>query len=335
MIDLKTTYMGRELKNPLVASASVLSKNIGNMKKLEDAGISAIVLYSLFEEQITQESLTLNYYLERGTESHAEALTYFPEPQSYNLEPDRYLDHIQKAKDALDIPIIASLNGVSQSGWIKYAKMIEEAGADGLELNIYYLSTSAYLSGSSLEEMYLDLVKTAASAVDIPLAVKLNPFITSLPHFCSSLVNLGAKGLVLFNRFYQPDLDIENMEVVPSLTLSTSKDILLPLRWIAIMYENIQVDFALSSGIHSGVDIVKAMMAGAKIAMTASALIGEGIQRARSLLQELLTWMQVHEYESIKQMQGAMSQRSVAEPAAFERANYIKALNLYDNDFRF
>jgi len=335
MMNLSTTYLGLRLKNPLVASASVISKKLSNIKKLEDAGVSAVVLYSLFEEQITQESLSLNYFLERGTESHAEAITYFPEMQSYNLDPDKYLDHIQKAKQEVDIPVIASLNGVSQSGWIKYAKLIEEAGADALELNIYYLPTSVYIDSVSLEEMYTGLVKKMADSIDIPLAVKLNPFITSLPNFGKELVECGAKGLVLFNRFYQPDLDIENMEVVPSLDLSTSKDLRLPLRWTAILFERIKADLALSGGIHNGVDIVKAIMAGAVIAMTASELVGSGIQRAKSMLEELITWMQIHEYETVEQMQGSMSQRNVAEPAAFERANYMKALNLFDNDFRY
>ena len=333
MIDLSTTYLGMRLKNPLVASASVISKKLSNIKKLEDAGVSAVVLYSLFEEQITQESLALNYFLERGTESNAEAITYFPEMQSYNLEPDKYLDHIQKAKQALDIPIIASLNGVSQSGWIKYAKLIEEAGADALELNIYYLSTSVYIDGTSLEDMYAGLVKKMADSIDIPLAVKLSPFITSLPNLGKDLVERGAKGLVLFNRFYQPDLDIEKMEVVPSLDLSTSKDLRLPLRWIAILYEKVKADLALSGGIHNGTDIVKAMIAGANVAMTTSELVGSGIQRAKSMLDELIAWMQIHEYETIAQMRGSMSQKNVAEPAAFERANYMKALNLFDNDF--
>lgn len=335
MIDLSTKYLGMQLKNPLVASASVLSKKIENIQKLEEAGVSAVVLYSLFEEQITQESLSLNYYLERGTEAHAEAITYFPEMPSYNLEPDKYLEHIQKAKQVVDIPIIASLNGVSENGWIKYAKLIEEAGADALELNIYYLSTSTYIDSNMLEEAYLQLVKNVSESITIPLAVKLTPFITSLPNFGEMLISNGAQGLVMFNRFYQPDLDIENLEVVPALDLSTSKDLRLPLRWIAICYDRLKADLALSSGIHNGTDIIKAMMAGASVAMTASELVGNGIQRARSMLDEMITWMQTHDYDSIAQMQGSMSQRSVQDPAAFERANYMKALSLYDNDFRY
>ncbi len=334
-MNTNTTYLGIPLKNPLVASASVISKQVSNIKKLEDAGVGAVVLYSLFEEQIKQESLSLNYFLERGTESNPEALTYFPELQSYNLEPDKYLDHIQKAKQMVDIPIIASLNGISQDSWIKYAKMIEEAGADALELNIYYLSTSQYLDGETLENMYFELIKKVADSIDIPLAVKLSPFITSLPNFAKELSEGGAKGLVLFNRFYQPDLDVEKMEVVPTLDLSTSKDLRLPLRWTAILYSRIDIDIALSGGVHTGVDIVKAIMAGAAVAMTASELVSEGIQRATSMLQEFLTWMQTHEYDSIEQMRGSMSQKNISEPSAFERANYMKALQLFDKNFRY
>ncbi len=335
MIDLGTTYLGLKLKNPLVASASVISKKISNIKKLEDAGVGAVVMYSLFEEQINQESLSLNYYLERGTEAHAEALTYFPEMQSFNLEPDKYLEHIQKAKQSVEIPIIGSLNGISPTGWTKYARLIEEAGADALELNIYYLSTSPHVDSVVLEEMYINLVKMIADSIDIPMAVKMNPFITSLPNLGKTLVENGARGLVFFNRFYQPDLDIENMEVVPTLDLSTSKDLRLPLRWTAILCELLNTDIAISGGVHNGVDIVKSIMAGANVAMTASELVGSGIQRASSMLEELITWMQVHDYESVSQMFGSMSQKNVVEPAAFERANYMKALNLFDNDFRY
>lgn len=335
MIDLNTTYLGLKLKNPLVASASVISKKVSNIKKLEDAGVSAVVMYSLFEEQINQESLSLNYYLERGTEAHAEALTYFPEMQSFNLEPDKYLEHIQKAKQSVEIPVIGSLNGISPTGWTKYAKLIEEAGADALELNIYYLSTSSHVDSTVLEDMYTDLVKMIADSIDIPMAVKMNPFITSLPNLGKTLAENGAKGLVLFNRFYQPDLDVETMEVVPTLDLSTSKDLRLPLRWTAILYGLLKADIAISGGVHNGIDIVKSIMAGANVAMTASELVGSGIQRASSMLEELTTWMQIHEYEAITQMQGSMSQRNVVEPAAFERANYMKALSLFDNDFRY
>jgi dihydroorotate dehydrogenase (fumarate) len=334
-MNTSTTYLGIQLKNPLVASASVLSKQVSNIKKLEDAGIGAVVLYSLFEEQITQESLALNYFLERGSESNPEAITYFPELPSYNLGPEKYLDHIQKAKEAVDIPIIASLNGVSLNNWIRYAKLIEEAGADALELNIYYLPTSLYVDAESLETMYFELVKTVADSIDIPLAVKLNPFITSLPNFAKELNERGAKGLVFFNRFYQPDLDIEKMEVVPTLDLSTSKDLRLPLRWTAILFSRINADIALSGGVHSGVDMVKAIMAGAAVAMTASELVHEGIQRASSMLQEFLTWMQTHDYETVEQIRGSMSQKNISEPAAFERANYMKALQLFDKDFRY
>ncbi len=227
------------------------------------------------------------------------------------------------------------MNGISPTGWTKYAKLIEEAGADALELNIYYLSTSSHVDSTVLEDMYIDLVKMIADSIDIPMAVKMNPFITSLPNLGKTLAENGAKGLVLFNRFYQPDLDVENMEVVPTLDLSTSKDLRLPLRWTAILYGLLNADIAISGGVHNGIDIVKSIMAGANVAMTASELVGSGIQRASSMLEELTTWMQTHEYEAITQMQGSMSQRNVVEPAAFERANYMKALSLFDNDFRY
>ena len=331
MADLRTTYMGMELKNPLVASASAISKKLENIRKMEDAGLSAVVLFSLFEEQIIHESLELDFYLTRGTYSFAEALTYFPDLGNYNIGPEKYLDLIQQAKQAVGIPVIASLNGISKGGWIEYARKIQQAGADALELNIYYLATDKNLTGEELEKAYIDLVKEINTEIQIPLAVKLSPFFTSMPHFAQQLAGAGARGLVLFNRFYQPDLDIENLEVTPKLELSTSADLLLPLRWIAILYNRIPLDFALTSGIHTGEDIVKTLMAGARLAMTASELVAKGLPRAKSMLDELQQWMEKHEYESVRQMQGSMSQQKVREPAAFERANYMKALTKFDH----
>ncbi len=330
MVDLHTDYLGLELKNPLVASASALSKKLDNIRKMEDAGLSAVVLYSLFEEQIIHESLELDYFLTRGTYSYAEALTYFPDLDNYNIGAEKYVDLIQQAKQSVHIPVIASLNGISKGGWIEYASKIEKAGADALELNIYYLATDKDLQGEELEKAYIDLVKEICLTIKIPLAVKLSPFFTSLPHFAQKLAEAGARGLVLFNRFYQPDLDIENLEVTPKLELSSSVDLLLPLRWIAILYSRIPVDFALTSGVHRGEDIVKALMAGAKVAMTASELVAKGLPRAAAMLEELQQWMSTHEYESVHQMQGSMSQQKVKEPAAFERANYMKALTVFD-----
>ena len=330
-MDITTNYLGLALKNPLIASASPLSKKIDNIKRIEDTGMGAVVLYSIFEEQITHESKALNHFLTRYTDSHAEALTYFPDLGDYNIGPDSYLEHISNAKQAMDIPIIASLNGISKGGWTSYAKKIAESGADALELNMYYLATDPNLDSQTLETTYLDLVKEVSSEIPIPTAIKISPFFTSIAHFASKCVQAGAKGLVFFNRFYQPNLDIEALEVVPSLELSTPTDLLLPLRWIAILYNRLDVDFALTSGIHHGTDIVKAMMVGAKVAMVASELVAKGIERASGLLVEMKNWMEEHEYESVQQMRGSMSQKSVQEPAAFERANYMKALTLFDN----
>ena len=327
MTDLSTTYLGLELKNPLVASASPLSKKIEKAKKLEEAGVSAIVMYSLFEEQIIHDSLELDHYLTRGTNSFAEAMTYLPDIGTYNMGPDKYLDHLSALKKAVSIPVIGSLNGVSRGGWVSYARFMQDAGADAVELNMYYLSADPDLSGQELEDNYVDLIEGVKSRIDIPLAVKLSPFITSLPNFACRLVDAGADGLVLFNRFYQPDFDLEELEVVRSLELSDSRDLLLPLRWISILYGKVEADFALTSGVHSAQDVLKAMMAGAKVAMTASTVLRHGYERITSILTDLGAWMEANEYESIKQMQGSMSQQSVAEPAAFERSNYIQILN--------
>jgi dihydroorotate dehydrogenase (fumarate) len=333
MIDLHTSYLGLELKNPLVASASVLSKKLDNIRKMEDAGLSAVVLYSLFEEQIDHESLELDHYLTRGSYTYAEALTYYPDLEKYNMGPEKYLELIRQAKQAVKIPIIASLNGISRGGWIDYACKMQEAGADAIELNIYYLATDKNVPGAYLEGTYVELVKEMNSNLQIPLAVKLSPFFTSLPFFTQRLKEAGAKGLVLFNRFYQPNIDLEELKIAPHLELSSSSDLLLPLRWIAILYGRVSVDFALTSGIHTGEDILKAMMAGAKVAMSASELIANGIPRATTLLEEVKHWMEKHEYTSIHQMQGSLSQQKVEEPGVFERANYMKALNKFDNRF--
>lgn len=331
MTDLHTKYLGLDLKNPLVASASSLSKKLENIKKMEDAGISAVVLFSLFEEEITHESLELNYFLNRGTESFPEALTYFPDLEDYNLGKEKYLELIRKAKESVDIPIIGSLNGVSNSGWTKYAKLMEEAGADALELNLYFVAADLDISASELENAYLDVVKSIRKEINIPLAVKLSPFFSSLPNFVQKVEEASANGVVLFNRFYQPDLDIENLEVKPWLELSTSHDLLLPLRWTAILYDRINLDIALTSGVHNGRDMVKAVMAGASAVMVASEFFINGIGQAENMLKEFSDWATWHSYESVTQMRGVLSQKSVARPAAFERANYMKALSIFDN----
>jgi dihydroorotate dehydrogenase (fumarate) len=330
MTDLTTTYLGLHLKNPLVASASPLSKDIDRVRQSEDAGVAAVVMYSLFEEQITHESHELDHYLNRGTHSYAESLSYFPDLEQYNIGPDAYLEHLYKVKQAVDIPIIGSLNGISSGGWIEYAHKIEQAGADALELNIYYLPTDPELSSAELEDTYISLVRDVRATINIPIAVKLSPFFTALPAMAKRFVEAGANGLVLFNRFYQPDFDLEALEVVPHLVLSSSEDLHLPLRWIALLYGRIHTDFALSSGVHQVEDVLKAMMAGASVAMMTSELLTAGISRLTQMLEELGDWMEEHEYISIGQMQGSMSQQAVSEPAAFERANYMKALNIFD-----
>lgn len=329
MTDLSTTYLGLNLKNPLVASASPLSKKLDRARRLEDAGVSAVVMYSLFEEQILHESLELDHYLNRGSESFPEALSYLPDGGLYAIRPEKYLDQVTALKKNLNIPVIGSLNGVSTGGWTNYARKIEEAGADALELNMYYIATDLDMTASDIEDTQVELVADVKSAIKIPLAVKISPFITSIPNFAKRLVDAGANGLVLFNRFYQPDFDLDEMEIVHSLDLSTSADLRLPLRWISILHGRLNADFALTSGVHTHQDVLKAMMAGASVAMMASSLLHYGEQVVGSILNELEAWMKEREYASIRQMQGSMSQKSVKEPAAFERANYMKVLNSF------
>ncbi len=333
MVDLTTTYLGLKLKNPLVASPSPLSEKVANVKRMEEAGIAAVVMYSLFEEQIIHESLELDYFLSRGTESFAEALTYFPNIGKYSLAPDKYIETLQKTKLAVNIPVLGSLNGVSTGGWIEYARKIQDAGADGLELNLYYLPVDPGLTSSQIEDNYIKLVSDIRASITIPLAVKLAPFFTALPQFANRLAEAGANGLVLFNRFYQPDLDLENLEVVPNLVLSNSDELRLPLRWIAILYGKVKADLALTSGVHTSEDAIKAVMAGANVAMTTSALLKRGTTAIQQILSGFESWMVGHEYTSVQQMRGSMSQGAVAEPAAFERANYMKVLNSYNPDF--
>ncbi len=286
-------------------------------------------MYSLFEEQIIQESLKLDRDLSRGAEAFYEARTFLPDYGTYSIGPETYLEHLSRIKQAVDIPVIGSLNGVSDGGWVEYAKKIETAGADALELNLYTLPTNPDVTSAELEDSYIELVRDVRSQINIPLAVKLSPFYTSLPNFARRLAGAGANGLVLFNRFYQPDYDLEELEVVPNLVLSNSHELRLPLRWIAILYGRVPVDFALTSGVHSAEDVVKSLMAGARVAMTTSALLQKGIGHAAEILADLALWMEEHEYESISQMRGSMSAQSVAEPAAFERANYMKVLSSY------
>ena len=334
-MDLRTTYRGLELKNPLVASPSPLARELANIRRLEDAGAAAVVLHSLFEEEINQESRALDRYLSDGTESFAEALTYFPEAPAYRaIGPDAYLEHIFRAKQAVDIPIIASLNGVSSGGWIRYAKEMEGAGADALELNIYYVPTRIDLSSAEVEQIYIDLVHDIRASITIPIAVKLSPYFSSTANMMHRLSNAGANGLVLFNRFYQPDLDLENLEVVPNLILSQSDEMRLPLRWIAILYGRISADLALTTGVHSAQDALKAIAAGANVAMMTSEVLLNGIGRFTEILAEMKLWLEEREYISIQELHGSLSQINVAAPAAFERANYVQIVKSYAPTFR-
>ncbi|VAX26898.1 Putative dihydropyrimidine dehydrogenase [NADP+], similar to dihydroorotate dehydrogenase [hydrothermal vent metagenome] len=328
-MDLTTKYLGLELKNPIVPSASPLTQDLDSAKSLEDAGASAVVLHSLFEEQLTHESGELDHYLNYGTESFAEATSYFPEPEEFKLGPIEYLDLIADLKKSLDIPVIGSLNGISKGGWIEYAKNIEQAGADAVELNVYYIPTNTEVTSEEIENMYVDTLKAVKENVNIPVAIKLSPFFTTMANMAKKLDNAGADGLILFNRFYQPDFDLDALEVVPNLVLSTNWEMRLPLRWLAILYGNVKADLAATSGVAGHEDILKVMMAGGKIAMMASELLRNGVGRIGEILSDLEKWMEEHEYSSIKMMQGSMSQKSCAEPAAFERANYMKTLQSY------
>ena len=331
-MDLTTTYMGITLKHPIVPAASPLSRTLDGIRQMEDAGAAAITMYSLFEEQIMGESHLVSHYLTYGTQSFAEALDYFPEMDSYNVGPEAYLDLISRAKQAVDVPIIGSLNGVSPGGWIEYATRIQEAGADAIELNIYYIPTDITMSGTEVEKMYLDDVRYVKGCVDIPVAVKLGPQFSSFANMAMQLADAGANGLVVFNRFFQPDFDLENLEVTPNMRFSVPIAMRLALRWVAILHGRVPVDFAITNGVHSYEDVLKGLMAGASIMTMASELLANGVGRIGEIVDEMTTWMEEHEYESVVQMQGSMSQRNVSEPAAFERANYMKVLQSWQYD---
>lgn len=328
-MNLTTNYLGMLLKNPIVASSSPLSHSVDSICRLEDAGAAAVVMYSLFEEQIGFDSYYIDYHLTQGIDSYAEAINYFPDMQSYNVGPDEYLNLIRRAKEVVGIPIIGSLNGASVGGWTDYATLIEEAGADALELNVYYLPANTAIKGSDVETLYLDILAAVREVVTIPVAIKLSPFFSSVANMARGLSEQGADGLVLFNRFYQPDFDLENLEVAPRLVLSNSNELRLPLRWVAILYGRVNADLAITSGVHTSQDVVKGLMAGAKVTMMASELLQNGVRRIGQVLNEVVTWLSEHEYESVTQMIGAMSQKHCAEPAAFERANYMKMLQSY------
>jgi len=329
MVDLSTTYLGLELATPLVVSASPLCESVENVQRMEEAGAGAVVLHSLFEEQLEIESLDFDRAFSRGTEGYAEAITYFPDMTGYNLGSEGYLDLIRRLKKTVKIPIIASLNGVTPGGWLHYACAVEEAGADALELNVYDLASDPVRSSLQVEQGYRDLITALKADLKIPLSVKLSPFFTAPVAFARSLSEAGANGLVLFNRFYQPDFNLESLEVQPALHLSTPGELLLRLHWVALMYGQVNLDLAVTGGVHGGLDVLKSMMAGAKVAMMTSALMKHGIEYLTQIKGHLKHWMGEHGYESIRQMQGSMSFRSVADPWAFERANYMKVLRSF------
>jgi len=328
-MDLTTTYLGLKLKNPIVPSASPLSHTLDNMKRLEDAGASAIVMFSLFKEQIAHEASELDHYMRYGTNSFAEATSYFPKTQEFTTGPDGYLELLRTAKESLSIPVIGSLNGISAGGWSNYARRIEEAGADAIELNVYYIPTDPKLKGADAEARYLEVLKVVREAVNIPVAVKLSPFFSSMANVAAQLVESGANGLVLFNRFYQPDIDLDELDVKPEVVLSESADARIPMRWIAILYGKIKASLAATTGIHNAQDVLKMLTAGADVTMMCAALLKHGPVHIKKVLGDLTAWMLEHEYVSIEQMKGSMSHKSVADPSAFERANYMKALNRY------
>lgn len=329
MVDLSTTYLGLNLRSPLVVGAAApLTEDLDNIKSLEDAGAAAIVLHSLFEEQLIEERYALYHHLTHGTESYPEAISYFPEPEIFHVGSEAYLEHIRRAREMVDIPIIASLNSTVGS-WGDYARKVEQAGADGLELNIYYVPTDITITGERVEQTYIDIVRAVTSTVNLPVAVKLSPFFSNMANMAKRLSDAGADGLVLFNRFYQPDINLETLEVEPNLLLSTSREMRLPMRWIAILYRTIPVDFAATSGINSAGDVIKMLMVGANVTMLVSVLLSHGIEQLQKIERDMVEWLEVKEYDSIAQLQGSMSQINCPDPSVFERVQYLKAIQTY------
>lgn len=326
---LSTSYLGLPLRSPLVGSASPLWENVDNIRRAEEAGAGAIVLFSLYEEQIRREREAVDHYVSYGAESFAEAITYVPQPVQYHVGPDAYLDLIRRAKAAVSIPIIASLNGTTVGGWTRYARRMQEAGADALELNVYYIPTDPALSGAQVENTYCEILAAVKAAVSIPVAIKLSPYFSNMAAMARRLDDLGADGLVLFNRFYQPDIDLETLEVRPNVLLSTPQDLRLPLTWIGILYGRLRADMAASSGAHTSADALKLLLCGATVVMMTSALLRHGPGHLRTVLDEMTAWMREREYESVDQLRGSVSQMHAEDPSAFERAQYMRALTTY------
>lgn len=322
-----TNYLGMTLRSPLLVSACPLSEDLDNIRLMEDSGAGAVVLYSLFEEQLLREQHALYFHLANASESHPEALSYVPEPDSFQTGPEGYLEHIRAAKAAVSIPIIASLNGYTPGGWTSFARQIEQAGADALELNLYYIPTDPQRPGSAVEQAYVEVVRAVRAAVTLPLAVKLSPYFSNMAHMAQQFAAAGADALVLFNRFYQPDFDLETLEVRRTVLLSTPPEMRLPLHWIALLYGRVPVDLAATTGIHTGADALKMLMAGAQVTMMASALLRYGIPHIKAIEIQMREWMTSHEYESIQQMQGSLSQQHSPDPSAFERAQYVKTVS--------
>ena len=328
-MDLSTRYLGLNLRSPLVPSASPLSDDVSAVKRMEDAGAGAVVLHSLFEEQLLREGEALQHHLMYGTESFAEALTYLPEPEEFPVGPEEYLNHIRKAKEAVKIPVIASLNGSTIGGWVDFAKKIQQAGADALELNIYLIPTDMDRTSAEVEQTYVDILKAVKGVVSLPVAVKLHPYFSCMANMAKRLDQAGANGLVLFNRFYQPDMDLETLEVKTNVLLSTPQALRLPLRWIAILYDRVKANLAATSGVHEASDVLKVLMAGADVAMLCAALYRKGIEHLQTVKLGMCEWMEEHDYESVRQLQGSMSQKYCSDPTAFERAQYMRAVLNY------
>ncbi|MDJ0680457.1 MAG: dihydroorotate dehydrogenase-like protein [Xenococcaceae cyanobacterium MO_167.B52] len=330
MVDISTTYLGLKLRSPLVVGAAApLTENIENIKRIEDVGASAVVLHSFFEEQLLEERYALYHHLTHNRDSHPEAISYFPEQEIFHVGSEAYLNQIRYAKETVDIPIIASLNSSNSGNWGNYAKKVEQAGADGLELNIYYVPTDLNTTGEQIEQTYLDIVESVTSSVNLPVAVKLSPFFSNMANMAKRLSDAGANGLVLFNRFYQPDINLETLEAEPNLLLSTSREMRLPMRWIAILYGAVPLDFAATSGIRTAHDVIKMMMVGANVTMLVSTLLSQGLEHLQKIEKNLIEWLEVKEYDSISQLQGSMSQVNCPNPNIFERVQYLKAVQTY------
>lgn len=328
-MDMRTTYMGLELKHPVIASASPLSERLDNIKRMEDAGAAAVVMFSLFEEQIKHENAAIEHLITSSALSHAESLSYFPEFEDYETGPEEYLNLLRRASEAVDIPVIGSLNGYTNEGWVDTARLMQEAGARGIELNIFYIPANLYMTGREVEQRYVEVLKAVKEEVSIPVALKLSPFFSAMGNLARQVDEAGADALVLFNRFYQPDFDLDKLEVIPNLELSTTSEIRLPLLWIAVLYGRINASLAATRGVHSPLEVVKYLMAGADAVMTTSGLLKHGIGFLTTLVDGLREWLEAKEYESVEQMKGSMSQSKCLDPSVFERANYIKILESY------